>query len=180
MSEEKKYLVITDDLKPVLEMLKPEDASAVVELREELSDNWQKKQIFRTETEMRISVLNDAKHPTNASKYWQSVREQGAMFDALLGLTFDLRRNKLARRKLEQEQKEEYYSNIKENLEERGTEKFIAEHGTRGGGPTKEEQEEAPKTIQYEDLPKLEIPKNFKDMSAKDKKEFMEKFQKYD
>ena len=106
MSEERKDLTITDDLKPVLEMLKPDDASAVVELREELADNWQKKQIFRTETEMRISVLNDAKHPTNASKYWQSVREQGAMFDALLGLTFDLRRNKLARRKLEQEQKE--------------------------------------------------------------------------
>ena len=106
MSEERKDLTITDDLKPVLEMLKPGDASAVVELREELADNWQKKQIFRTETEMRISVLNDAKHPTNASKYWQSVREMGAMFDALMGLTFDLRRNKLARRKLEQEQRE--------------------------------------------------------------------------
>jgi len=106
MSEEKKELVITDDLKPVLEMLKPSDANAIVELREELGDNWRKKQIFRTETEMRISVLNDAKHPTNASKYWQSVREQGAMFDALMGLTFDLRRSKLSRRKLEQEQKE--------------------------------------------------------------------------
>ena len=106
MSEEKKELVITDDLKPVLEMLTPDDAGAVVELREELGDNWRKKQIFRTETEMRISVLNDAKHPTNASKYWQSVREQGAMFDALMGLTFDLRRSKLSRRKLEQEQKE--------------------------------------------------------------------------
>ena len=106
MSEEKKELVITDDLKPVLEMLTPDDAGAVVELREELGDNWRKKQIFRTETEMRISVLNDAKHPTNASKYWQSVREQGAMFDALMGLTFDLRRSKLARRKLEQELKE--------------------------------------------------------------------------
>ena len=106
MSEEKKELVITDDLKPVLEMLTPDDAGAIVELREELGDNWRKKQIFRTETEMRISVLNDAKHPTNASKYWQSVREMGAMFDALMGLTFDLRRNKLARRKLEQEQRE--------------------------------------------------------------------------
>ena len=106
MSEEKKELVITDDLKPVLEMLTPDDAGAIVELREELGDNWRKKQIFRTETEMRISVLNDAKHPTNASKYWQSVREQGAMVDALMGLTFDLRRSKLTRRKLEQEQKE--------------------------------------------------------------------------
>jgi hypothetical protein len=106
MSEERKDLVITDDLKPILEVLKEEDAGAIVELRDELGDNWRKKQIFRTETEMRISVLNDAKHPTNASKYWQSVREMGAMFDALMGLTFDLRRNKLARRKLEQEQRE--------------------------------------------------------------------------
>ena len=100
MSEEKKDLVITDDLKPVLEMLKPEDASAVVELREELSDNWQKKQIFRTETEMRISVLNDAKHPTKASKYWQAVREMSSMFDSLLGLSFDLRRHSIMERRL--------------------------------------------------------------------------------
>mgnify|MGYP003645964282 FL=1 len=106
MSEERKELVITDDLKPVLEMLKPSDANAIVELREELGDNWRKKQIFRTETEMRISVLNDAKHPTNASKYWQSVREQGAMFDALMGLTFDMRRSKIKRSRIEQEQKE--------------------------------------------------------------------------
>ena len=49
MSEERKDLTITDDLKPVLEMLKPGDASAVVELREELADNWQKKQIFRNQ-----------------------------------------------------------------------------------------------------------------------------------
>ena len=39
MSEERKDLTITDDLKPVLEMLKPSDANAVVELREELADN---------------------------------------------------------------------------------------------------------------------------------------------
>ena len=51
MSKETKDLAITDDLKPVLEMLKPEDAGAIVELREELGENWRKKQIFRTETE---------------------------------------------------------------------------------------------------------------------------------
>ena len=53
MSEERKDLVITDDLKPILEVLKEEDAGAIVELRDELGDNWRKKQIFRTETEMR-------------------------------------------------------------------------------------------------------------------------------
>ena len=79
MSEQEKNLVITDDLKPILGVLKQEDAKAVIELKEELTDNWLKKQIFRTETEMRISVLNDGKHPTSASKYWQSVREMSAM-----------------------------------------------------------------------------------------------------
>jgi len=94
-------LAITDDLKPVLSVLKEKDAQAVVALREELTDTWTKKQIFRTETEMRISVLNDGKHPTQASKYWQSVREQNAMFEALMGLSFDLRRQEIKRLKLE-------------------------------------------------------------------------------
>jgi len=94
-------LAITDDLKPVLSVLKEKDAQAIVALREELTDTWTKKQIFRTETEMRISVLNDGKHPTQASKYWQSVREQNAMFEALMGLSFDLRRQEIKRLKLE-------------------------------------------------------------------------------
>jgi len=54
---------------------------------------------------MRISVLNDGKHPTSASKYWQSVREMSAHFDALMGLSFDLRRNVLEREKIESKQK---------------------------------------------------------------------------
>ena len=94
-------LAITDDLKPVLSVLKEKDAQAIVALREELTDTWTKKQVFRTETEMRISVLNDGKHPTQASKYWQSVREQNAMFEALMGLSFDLRRQEIKRLKLE-------------------------------------------------------------------------------
>lgn len=103
MSEKKQStdLTITDDLKPILTVLKEEDAQSIVALREELTDTWTKKQIFRTETEMRVSVLNDGKHPTQASKYWQSVREQNAMFEALLGLSFDLRRNEVERLKLE-------------------------------------------------------------------------------
>ena len=103
MSEKKQStdLTITDDLKPILAVLKEEDAQSIVELREELTDTWTKKQIFRTETEMRVSVLNDGKHPTQASKYWQSVREQNAIFEALLGLSFDLRRNEVKRLKLE-------------------------------------------------------------------------------
>lgn len=103
MSEKKQNtdLTITDDLKPILSVLKQEDAQAIVALKDELTDTWTKKQIFRTETEMRISVLNDGKHPTQASKYWQSVREQNAMFEALMGLSFDLRKNDVKRLKLE-------------------------------------------------------------------------------
>lgn len=96
-----KDLVATEDLKPILSVLKPEDAQTIIALKEELTDNWTKKQIFRTETEMRISVLNDGKHPTAASKYWQSVREQSAHFDAMMGLSFDLRRNEVNRIRLE-------------------------------------------------------------------------------
>ena len=96
-----KDLVATEDLKPILSVHKPEDAQTIVALKEELTDNWTKKQIFRTETEMRISVLNDGKHPTAASKYWQSVREQSAHFDAMMGLSFDLRRSEIKRMKLE-------------------------------------------------------------------------------
>ena len=96
-----KDLVATEDLKPILSVLKTEDAQTIIALKEELTDNWTKKQIFRTETEMRISVLNDGKHPTSASKYWQSVREQSAHFDGMMSLSFNLRRNEVKRLKLE-------------------------------------------------------------------------------
>ena len=105
--QETKDLAITDDLKPILSVLKEEDAKAVVALKEELTDTWTKKQIFRTETEMRISVLNDGKHPTQASKYWQSVREQNTHFENLVHLSFDARKNEVEIKKL---QKTKVYS----------------------------------------------------------------------
>jgi hypothetical protein len=105
MSENNNQLLVTEDLKQVLNILKQEDVDVVLALKEELADNWNKKQIFRTETEMRVSVLDDIKHPTSASKYWQSVREMSAHFDALMGLTFELRRNELERLKLERKMK---------------------------------------------------------------------------
>jgi len=94
-------VAVTEDLKPILEVLKEEDAKQILQLKEELADNWNKKQIFRTETEMRISVLNDARHPTPAAKYWQSVREMSAHFEGLISLSFQLRRNAISRLKLE-------------------------------------------------------------------------------
>jgi hypothetical protein len=55
---------------------------------------------------MRISVLNDVSHPTPASKYWQSVREMSAHFDALMNLSFDMRKADVERLRLERKMKE--------------------------------------------------------------------------
>lgn len=93
--------VVLDDLKPVLDVLTKQDSEELLQLKEELRDTWNKKQIFRTDTEMRISVLNDASFPTPASKYWQAVREQNMMFEQLILLSFDLRKNDIKRRKLQ-------------------------------------------------------------------------------
>ena len=60
----------------------------------ELRDTWTKKQVFRTETEMRMSVLQDMKYPTKAAKHWQ-VREQNVFLENLMSLSFDCRRMKL-------------------------------------------------------------------------------------
>lgn len=103
---ENNQIAITEDLKHILAVLKPNDAQEILRLKEELADNWNKKQIFRTETEMRVGVLNDGKFPTIASKYWQSVREMSAHFDALMALSFDMRRANVQRLKLEKKMKE--------------------------------------------------------------------------
>ena len=46
----------------------------------ELRDTWTKKQVFRTETEMRMSVLQDMKYPTKAAKYIGNVLENKTYF----------------------------------------------------------------------------------------------------
>ena len=63
------------------------------ELTAELKDTWHKKQVFRTETEMRVSVLDDGRYPNKAAKYWQCVREQNVFLENLMGLSFDYRKN---------------------------------------------------------------------------------------
>jgi len=83
-------------------LLDAEDVSKFRELTSELRDTWTKKQVFRTETEMRISVLQDAKYPTKASKYWQCVREQNVFLENLMSLSFDARRNAVKLKKLKQ------------------------------------------------------------------------------
>jgi len=82
-------------------ILDPNDVKDFKELTGELRDTWTKKQIFRTETEMRFSVLNDMKYPTPASKYWQCVREQNVYLENLMTLSFEYRRNEVKIKRLE-------------------------------------------------------------------------------
>lgn len=82
-------------------ILKQDDFEFLAKVSEELKDTLTKRQIFRTETEMEVSVLNDIKFPTPASKYWQAVREQAVMFENLVATSFDYRRNEIKIRKLE-------------------------------------------------------------------------------
>ena len=88
-------------------LLDPEDVSKFKELTGALRDTWTKKQMFRTQTEMEFSVLNDAKYPTKAAKYWQCVREQNVFLENLMSLSFDYRRNEVKIKRLEKKLAEE-------------------------------------------------------------------------
>ena len=88
-------------------ILSTEDVKEFKNMVGEFRDTWTKKQIFRTETEARISVLQDMKYPTKASKYWQCVREQNVFLENLMGLSFDYRRNDVKIKRLEKKIQEE-------------------------------------------------------------------------
>ena len=61
--------------------------TSVSKLTGELQRVFEVHQLWRTETEMRYSVLNDVNYPTPASKYWQSIREQNVFWEQLVELS---------------------------------------------------------------------------------------------
>ena len=103
-------------------LLEPTDLSDFKGMVEELRDTWTKKQVFRTETEARFSVLQDNRYPTKASKYWQCVREQSSYLDNLMTLSFDYRRSeakiKWLEKKIESEQDEYKLTKYEIDLDE--------------------------------------------------------------
>ena len=115
MTEKRNIHALIEKEAPSLNnLLDPNDVKEFKALTGELRDTWTKKQVFRTETEMTMSVLQDAKYPTKASKYWQCVREQNVFLENLMSLSFDCRRNEVKLKRLEQKlEKEE--DPIKEN-----------------------------------------------------------------
>ena len=110
MNKEKeniKSLIESESDSHLNNLLPTEDVVEFKGMVEELRDSWTKKQVFRTETEARISVLQDMKYPNKASKYWQCVREQSVFLENLMTLSFDYRRNDIKIKRLEQKLKEE-------------------------------------------------------------------------
>jgi hypothetical protein len=103
-------------------LLEQNDLTDFKGMVEELRDTWTKKQVFRTETEARFSVLQDNRYPTKASKYWQCVREQSSYLDNLMTLSFDYRRNeakiKWLEKKIESEQDEYKLTKYEIDLDE--------------------------------------------------------------
>ena len=103
MTEKRNIHALIEKEAPSLNnLLDPNDVQEFKELTNELRDTWTKKQVFRTETEMRMSVLQDAKYPTKASKYWQCVREQNVFLENLMTLSFDARRNEVKIKRLQE------------------------------------------------------------------------------
>ena len=104
-------------------LLEPNDVKTFKGLVDELRDTWTKKQIFRTETEARVSVLQDNSYPTKAAKYWQCVREQNVFLENLMSLSFEYRRveNKIKwlQKKIETETDDYKLENYKIDLDEK-------------------------------------------------------------
>ena len=123
MTEKRNIHALIEKEAPSLNnLLDPNDVKEFKEMTSELRDTWTKKQVFRTETEMRMSVLQDAKYPTKAAKYWQCVREQNVFLENLMSLSFDCRRSeaklKWLEKKVETEQDEYKLEKYKIDLDE--------------------------------------------------------------
>lgn len=85
------------------DILTREDLDVLTPLTKELQESFKKSQVFRTRTEMEVSVLNDLKFPTPAAKYWQSIKEQNVMFSELVMLSYEYRKNIVEIKKLQRD-----------------------------------------------------------------------------
>jgi hypothetical protein len=93
-------------------LISNDDIEKLSAIKPQLLHAYTHSQVFRTRTEMEVSVLNDVKFPTSDSKYWQAVREQSVMFEELINLSFEYRKNNIKILKLERQ-----LSNEEDDLE---------------------------------------------------------------
>lgn len=66
-----------------------EDAKKLLDIQDGIVDTWKKTKIWRSETDMRYSVLQDSKFATKGHKYLQSQVEQDVHFRELMYLSTD-------------------------------------------------------------------------------------------
>jgi len=92
MNDIKKYTKLGVTKIRDVSILEKDDMKSVSKLTKELQRVFEVHQLWRTETEMRYSVLNDVSFPTSASKYWQCVREQNVFWENLVQLSCDYQR----------------------------------------------------------------------------------------
>lgn len=95
MTTDTKYQNASIDIIKGSSILNLDDLHKIQGMNVELLDVFEKAQTFRTPTEMLISVLDDIRHPTPDSKYWQAVREQNVMFQELVMLSYEYRKNNI-------------------------------------------------------------------------------------
>ena len=89
MNDIKKYTKLGVTKIRDVSILEKDDMQSVSKLTKELQRVFEVHQLWRTETEIRYSVLNDVSFPTPASKYWQCVREQNIFWENLVQLSCD-------------------------------------------------------------------------------------------
>ena len=117
MSKENYKQLIEKESESLNNLLDIEELKEFKMMTSELKDTWEKKQMFRTETEARFSVLQDNRYTTPAAKYWQCVREQASYIDNLMVLSFEYRRNQAKINKLEEQIRTEEDEHEKVNFE---------------------------------------------------------------
>jgi len=92
MNDIKKYTKLGVTKIRDVSILEKDDMKSISKLTEELQRVFEIHQLWRTETEMRYSVLNDTSFPTDSAKYWQCVREQNVFWENLVQLSCDYQR----------------------------------------------------------------------------------------
>lgn len=91
------------DIIKLSNLISNDDIEKLSAIKPQLLHAYTHSQVFRTRTEMEVSVLNDVKFPTSDSKYWQAIREQSVMFEELFNLSFKYRKNNVEILKLKRQ-----------------------------------------------------------------------------
>lgn len=98
-------------------VLSGQDLDDLKVLMPEIQHAMYTRTLWRTETEIRFSVLNDVDHPTVASKYHQAKLEQAVFAENLIHLSFAYRRRLLDLKETEEAIKKAEEGIGKERLE---------------------------------------------------------------